>query len=139
MARYGQQSQRLDQSFPQRLLAPELTTLSADDLKALMEELADKRTGLKEMGLLDEPEGHPFDTAALDKLDPVSQKVMSLYVQNTSEKLEVLTDLARRTRLLLDNVNRKFLHKRIRIDREAGLVAEHDDGTPPRIGGPVLR
>jgi len=30
-------------------------------------------------------------------------------------------------------VNRKFLHKRIRIDREAGLVAERDDGTPLKL------
>ncbi|WP_133513070.1 AAA family ATPase [Candidatus Thiosymbion oneisti] len=130
MARYGQQSQRLDQSFPKRLLTHKLTTLSADDLKTRMEKLDTKRAELKEIGLLDEPEGHPFDTAALDHLDQVSQKAMGLYVQDTSEKLEVLTDLARRTRLLLDNVNHKFLHKRIRIDREAGLVAERDDGAP---------
>lgn len=129
MARYGQQSQRLDQSFPQRLLTSPPPTLDANDLKKRMEALDVKRVELKEMGLLDEPEGHPFDPATLDRLDPASQKVMSLYVQDTSEKLEVLSDLARRTRLLLDNVNHKFLHKRIRIDREAGLVAERDDGT----------
>jgi len=71
----------------------------------------------------------------LDKLldDSESQKVMSLYVQDTSEKLEVLADLARRIHLLLDNVNRKFQHKRIRIDREAGLVAEREDGRPLKL------
>jgi len=58
---------------------------------------------------------------------------MSLYVQDTSEKLEVLADLARRIHLLLDNVNRKFQHKRIRIDREAGLVAEREDRTPLKL------
>lgn len=128
--RYGQQSQRLDQSFPQRLLAPELTTLSADDLKLRMEGLDTKRAELRDIGLLDELEEHPFDTGALDSLDSAQQRVMSVYVQNTSKKLEILTDLARRTRLLLDNVNRKFLHKRIWIDRETGLVAEREDGTP---------
>lgn len=130
MARYGQQSQRLDQSFPQRLLAPELITLSADDLKARMEELDTIRTELKEMDLFDKPEGHPFNMAALDSLDKASRKVMSLYVQDTSEKLSELTDLVRRIRSFLDNVNRKFQYKRIKIDREAGLVAEQDDGTP---------
>ena len=105
MARYGQQSQRLDQSFPQRLLALELTTLSADDLKLRMEGLDTKRAEMKDIGLLNEPEEHPFDTGALDSLDSAQQRVMSFYVQNTSKKLEVLTDLARRTRLLLDNVN----------------------------------
>jgi len=133
MARYGQQSQRLDQSFPKRLLTSPPPTLSTDDLKTRMEELDTKRAGLKEIGLLDEPEAHPFDTAALDRLDSASQRVMSLYVQDTAEKLEVLADLAHRIRLLLDNVNRKFLHKRIRIDREAGLVAEREDGTPLKL------
>jgi len=129
MARYGQQSQRLDQSFPQRLLTSPPPTLSVDDLKTRMEELDSKRAGLKKIGLLDKLEDHPFDPTTLDSIEPASQGVMSLYVQDTSDKLEVLTDLARRTRLLLDNVNHKFLHKRIRIDREAGLVAERDDGT----------
>lgn len=130
MARYGQQSQRLDQSFPQRLLTSPPPTLGTEDLKTRMGELDVKRTELKEIGLLDKPEDHPFDPATLDSLDPASQKVMRLYVQDTSEKLEVLSDLASRIRLLLDNVNHTFLHKRIRIDREAGLVAERDDGTP---------
>jgi len=57
---------------------------------------------------------------------------MSLYVQDTDEKLNELTDLARCTRLLLDNVNHKFLHKQVRIDRKAGLIVERDGGT--RLG-----
>jgi len=36
MARYGQQSQRLDQSFPKRLLTSPPPALSAEDLKTRM-------------------------------------------------------------------------------------------------------
>jgi len=53
MARYGQQSQRLDQSFPKRLLSSQPLSLSMNDLKDRVKELDDKRVGLKEIGLLD--------------------------------------------------------------------------------------
>jgi hypothetical protein len=129
MARYGQQSQRLDQSFPQRLLNSSLANLTAEDLKARMDDLDRKRVELKQIGLLDKPEDRPFDTAELERLDQTRQTVMTLYVQDTSHKLAVLSDLASRARIFLDNVNRNFLNKRIRIDREAGLIAERDDGT----------
>jgi predicted ATPase len=128
MARYGRQSQALDQSFPQRLLTAAGHPLEASDLKQRMSELDGKRGELKEIGVLDEPAVHPFDTAALDNLDPTQKRVMTLYVQDTAEKLAALDDLARRTRLLLDNVNRKFRHKRVRIDRDKGLVAEDEGG-----------
>lgn len=130
MARYGQQSQSLDQSFPQRLLNNHTAMLPAAALKERMEKLDTRRAELKEIGLLDEPGSHPFDTAALDSLDAAQKSVMALYVEDTERKLSVLDDLARRARLLLDNVNRKFHHKRIRIDRELGLVAEGSQNRP---------
>lgn len=128
MARYGQQSQSLDQSFPQRLLNSRSAILPAENLKRRMEKLDARRADLKIIGLLDEPGSNPFDTAALDSLDSAQQSVMALYVEDTEQKLSVLDDLARRARLLLDNVNRKFHHKQIRIDRELGLVAEGEQG-----------
>jgi predicted ATPase len=128
MARYGQQSQTLDQSFPQRLLSSHAATLPADALKQRMEGLDDRRNDLKGIGLLDKLDSHPFNTATLESLEPAQQRVMALYVEDTERKLSELDDLARRARLLLDNVNRKFLHKRIRIDRQLGLVAEGDQG-----------
>ena len=57
--------------------------------------------------------------------------VMTLYVRNTEEKLQALEDLASRTRLLLENVNHKFRHKTIRLDRENGFVATSDMGQIP--------
>lgn len=128
MAHYGRKSQTLDQTFPQRLLNGAGRAMSIADLKTRMVELEDKRDQLKGIGLLDEPVDHPFDMGALDHLDPTQKSVMTLYVSDTADKLSVLDDLANRTQLLLDNVNRKFRHKRIRIDRDKGLVAESDKG-----------
>jgi predicted ATP-binding protein involved in virulence len=128
MGDYGSRSQALDQSFPQRLLHAN-TSMDVVELKQRMQELDDKRRGLKEIGLLKESPEHPSELADLDGLlDPTRQSVMTLYVQDTDEKLSVLDDLEERVRLLLGNVNAKFRDKRIRIDKEKGLLAEGNDG-----------
>ena len=53
---------------------------------------------------------------------------MTLYVQDTEQKLQALADLAIRTRILLENVNQKYKHKRIELDRDHGLVATSASG-----------
>ncbi len=125
MARYGRQSQLLDQSFPARLVTAE-AAMKEDELKQRMTSLDEKRSELKNIGILDETPAPPFDVAALTDLDATQARVMTLYVHDTAEKLDALEDTSRRTRLLLENVNRKFQHKRIRLDRENGFVAESD-------------
>ncbi|NJO17136.1 MAG: hypothetical protein HC877_15745 [Thioploca sp.] len=127
MAEYGQISQQLDQSFPQRLLN-HTAKISAEQLKQSMTDLDSKRSGFKEIGiLLDETESHPFNIEQLDSLNDAQQNVMALYVQDTQNKLKVLDDLARRIKVFLDNVNRKFQHKTIKIDRKKGFLAEGRD------------
>lgn len=130
LARYGQQSQNLDQSFPQRLLTAPVDLPQADELKERMKQLDNKRSELREIGLLDETITHPFDLSRLDQLDPIQKKVMSLYVQDTEQKLGVLDDLARRANRLMKNINQKFSNKHIKIDREKGFVAVGEDGRP---------
>ena len=53
---------------------------------------------------------------------------MTLYVQDTEQKLQVLDDLAKRVHVLLDNVNQKYRHKKIELDCEHGFVARSDTG-----------
>ena len=83
---------------------------------------------LTTMGILDNPQAHPFDMGSLENIDDTQARVMTLYVSDTEEKLKVLDDLASRTDLLLDNVNQKFRNKTIRLDREHGLVAMSEKG-----------
>jgi predicted ATP-binding protein involved in virulence len=134
LARYGQQSQLLDQSFPQRLLTVKDTPLAASELKQRMRDLDEKRSELKKIGLLDDSESveHPFNPEQLDNLDFTQQRVMTLYVQDTEKKLGVFESLAHPARLFLDNVN-KFQHKRLRLDRERGFVVEDENHLPLNI------
>ena len=123
MAAYGRQAQTLDQTFPQRLMtAPD--KIRIPDIQTRMKELTERTENYKTIGILDKTTVHPFDIGSLGALDGTRASAMALYVQDTEQKLEVLDDLANRTRHLLDSVNGKFRHKELRLDREEGLVAQ---------------
>ena len=126
MANYGRNTQTLDQSFPQRLISA-TEKLTTDALQSEMKKLDEKTAGLTKIGILDATPTHPFDVGSLgDMSDPTHARVMTLYVQDTAAKLRILDDFADRTRLFLDNVNAKYQHKKIRLDRQEGLVAVSD-------------
>ena len=127
MVRYGRESQALDQSFPQRLMSA-TDELAVDELKEQMSDLDRKTEELKRIGVLDETPAHPFPVDSLSGMDPTRIRVMTLYVRDTEQKLQVLDDLAKRVRVLLDNVNQKYRHKQIELDREHGFVARSDMG-----------
>ena len=128
LARYAGESQSLDQSFPQRLLARSGKPLDPPQIKERMSKLDEQRRELEALALLDGSTTHPFDPDALDQVDATQLSVMSLYAEDTAKKLGVLGDLARRVRLLLDGVNSKFQHKQIHVDRERGFVVAGADG-----------
>lgn len=130
LARYGTESQSLDQSFPERLLkAVGAAAMPQDELKRRMTKLNQQRAELQKIGLLDPASTSPFDVASLDELGPEQSTVMRLYVEDTEKKLAVLDTLARRITLLLENVNQKFKHKSVRVEREKGFVALGYDGS----------
>ena len=127
MADYGRQAQSLDQSFPQRLLQRDASSgnLPVEEIRERMSILDQKTDELKAIGILDETPMHRFQV--VDDIDASQAGVMTLYVQDTEDKLQVLEDLAKRVRLLLESLNGKFRHKKVRVDREAGLAVAGDD------------
>lgn len=131
MADYGRQSQTLDQSFPQRLISPQLA-FPVNQLQTRMTELEHKTAELKHIGVLDETPAIPFRAETLDSIDSsqvraMTERIMMLYVSDMEKKLAVIDDLATRSRLLLKNVNQKYQHKHIRLDLERGLLAEGEN------------
>ena len=130
MANYGRYAQTLDQSFPQRLISA-TEKLTVNELQTEMSTLGEKTARLKEVGILDATPIHPFDIGKLgDMNDPTQALVMTLYVRDTAGKLKVLDEFADRTRLFLGSVNAKYRHKKIRLDRQEGLVAVSDNDEP---------
>jgi predicted ATP-binding protein involved in virulence len=135
LATYAKVSQSLDQSFPERLLkSNQWEGLSPETLKNKMQELEVKRQNLREIGLIEQDAADPFDVSALEKTSPAQQSVMTLYVEDTEKKLGVLDELARRISLMLENINRKFTHKSIRISRAKGFTAVTPEGKVLELG-----
>lgn len=134
LANYAKQSQKLDQTFPQRLIENANAPLPLDILKKEMEDIEASRTRLKNIGLLDSGDGggtpYPLEIAKLDKLQATQVSVISVYAGDTKEKLAVLSDLAQRIELLLKIISKKFTNKRLTISREVGLVVLGLKGEP---------
>ena len=97
--------------------------MPVEDLKNRMQELETKRQQLKRIGLIEEDAAYPFDISALERTSQSQRSVMTLYVDDTTKKLGVLDDLARRIELMLENINRKFNNKTIHISKDKGLTA----------------
>ena len=126
LVQYGRESQALDQTFPRRLIS-ETDEMAVEEIKKQMSDLDHRTEELRKIGVLDETPTHPF---SVDNLRGMYLRVMTLYVRDTEKKLQVLDDLAKRVRVLLEHVNQKYRHKTIEPDREHGFVATSDKGQP---------
>lgn len=134
LATYGRESQALDRSYPQRVIAKGRgPILSADALKAKLEALETTQKDLQGLGLLDPGDVAAPDLTSLASLDETERRAMTLYVNDTEKKLSVLSDFAARLRLFL-LVTPQFLRKRLRFDRQEGLVVETNAGRPLKLG-----
>lgn len=127
MAQYGRESQRLDQSFPQRLVSAE-ERLAEPELEERMSALDQQMKSLKEVGILEDTPTIPFAVENLRSMSETETLVMTLYVQDTESKLRVLDELAKKTRLLLQILNQKYRHKEVKVDRKKGLFAQSGSG-----------
>ncbi len=125
IAGYGMASQELDRTLPQRLLN-KITSqiLNSDQLKQQLLELESKHRELREIGLLRETATPAFDVEQLNNIDEAKRGMMTLYIEDTQQKLSVLDDFAQRIKLFLNIINHKFKHKQIKIDHEKGFVIE---------------
>jgi predicted ATP-binding protein involved in virulence len=134
LANYAKVSQKLDQSFPQRLLTASVGPLHTDSLKKEMQEVEATRSKLKEIGILDRgdpaQDAYPLQISQLDTLQDNQLSVMSVYARDTKEKLSVLQELSDRIEILLTVLNRKFTNKIVSISRECGLAISGLDGKP---------
>lgn len=126
LANYAKQSQKLDQSFPQRLLTGPAGPLSVEQLKLEMQAVEASRDKLKRIGILDRgdptQDSYPLQVSQLDSLQASQLSVMSVYARDTKEKLAVLEELSGRIEILLTVLNRKFTNKTVSISRETGLA-----------------
>jgi predicted ATPase len=127
MTDYGKIAEKLDQSFPFRLLK-HAEFYPKKELKEHIEALQNKRKEFIEIGLLPETDLPPMSSDSLDDLGDHHAAVMNLYVKDSEGKLEILESIGKKIKRLLDIINSKFQGKELRVDEKKGLMVISNDG-----------
>jgi hypothetical protein len=132
LTKYGEKSQQLDRSFPQRMLSSFGSPApSTEQITKRYSELERLCADLRQASLV-EPESPmlPLQEAGLQ--DEHMLKVLALYADDLSQKLSVFQDLYRRITLFVDLMNNYFTHKSVQISREGiGFKTETGDMLDP--------
>lgn len=113
---------KLDRSFPNRVInqITQPVKISDYDLQEGLQNLSKKRDLLNKVGLLDSEEEHlpiNFQTSHSEIL----KDVLQVYLQDSNEKLAIYNELARRIDLLMNIINKRFLYKKLSIDKNNGF------------------
>jgi predicted ATP-binding protein involved in virulence len=127
LASYSERAQRLDSTFPIRMLEQTMERIPSDEeLFQHFNAIKRKRTDLRKAGIFD----HQADVHLPEVLSIEAGKraVLFLYLQDVLEKLEYLEPLRKRISLFTDIINRRFLNKKLNIDRKKGFFFTTLDG-----------
>lgn len=122
-------TQSLDRTFPSRLvdMASKQSDISESELREKLAELEAKRKSLMAVGLVDQNANDAV--LAADRIDSSTKAVLSLYVEDTRQKLAVFNDIAPKIELLTQIINKRFLYKEMSISRKDGFVFTTPKGT----------
>ena len=121
-------SQSLDRTFPKRAVDPTFRhELTEDVLRIRLKELENKRERLIKAGLLDQDDS---DSQIYRDIDERTAFVLSVYVEDTEQKLGVFDKIVNQIDLLTSIINKRFSYKQLAISKEEGFVITAINGTP---------
>jgi predicted ATP-binding protein involved in virulence len=122
LAEYANVSQLLDSTFPERALHPISAPVHKDEseLRRQLAVLEEKRLHLVSAGLLDQGGRTAF--ASEDHIDESQKSMLSVYIEDTEQKLSVLDNLFEKIHLFTEIINKRFLYKSMTIDKQQGFV-----------------
>jgi len=134
---YAALSQSLDRSFPKRVIRRQ-TVFPQENLKARLHELDAKRLSLTEAGILDSEADDPVSLPE-GQLEEAISRVLSVYAEDTQQKLNSLSKLLARIELFKELINQRFSVlvnqqlsvKQILVSKEKGFeIVFHDRRVP---------
>ena len=127
LAEYATLSQSLDRTFPTRLVKGNGSSeLTIEELRTNLKELEEKRSRLMAAGLLDKEK--EIDFKEFKQINESNRNVLSVYVDDVKEKLKVFDELTDKIDLLVDIINRRFIHKQMSISKKEGFIFETSNG-----------
>ncbi|MBQ4775293.1 AAA family ATPase [Pectobacterium versatile] len=128
-------SQELDSSFPSRLLNYRYNNdsqgMNLDELKERLSELSAKREKLANFGFFSSTNKYLATIETFPKIEDDDIKVLTLYLDDTTKKLQAYDELSAKIDVFSSILNKKRLSfKKIVIDAECGFkfktMAERD-------------
>ncbi|MGV1916398.1 AAA family ATPase [Rhizobium sp. 22-785-1] len=128
--KYAAQSQKLDQSFPKRMVQQFGKNAPPEDIiRNKLRELEEKRTQLVSAGLLDKS-----DADQITELDRIGEKeirnFLRVYSEDTQQKLSVFDDLYEKINIFQTIIAEHLTFKKLKIDPKVGMKVEDDQGRP---------
>ena len=119
---YANESQKLDQTFPERILDFHHGTVSDEtEIRTMLQELTNKRDELVSVGLLGSTISKPIQPSST--LQESIRRILSIYVKDTRQKLSIFDDTYAKIRLFKQILDEHFSFKTISIDPDGGLRA----------------
>lgn len=128
-------SQQLDTTFPERLLRKDnyFVAMNVDMLKEELQNLQARRAVLSAFDLLSSAQHLPA-LNILDEIKYEDTKVLTLYVQDTKEKLSSYDDIYKKLELFSRILNNKRLSfKKIKINADKGFEFKTQDDRPLQL------
>jgi len=120
---------KLDRSYPNRVVSKITQTSKITDLELEegLNKLNVRRELLNKVGLIDTDEENliPIRTALKrqsGKNKDLLKDVLQIYLEDSNEKLTIYDELAKRINLLIEILNKRFLYKKLTIDKKKGFV-----------------
>lgn len=131
MQESGSRSASLDRTFPQRVLATALhVAASEDEIRSRYNEQMEYRERLMRAGLMNQEDSVSLPETTLNDSE---RKLLSVYLHDAQEKLQIFDALLSRVELLQEIINSRFLYKQFNVDKTSGFkfVSSYDSVDVP--------
>lgn len=123
----SQNSQKLDSTFPHRLVNNKhiYTDFDKNNLIKELEFIQDKRKKLMKYDLLSQD--NTFDNEIeVDHIEDNDVKVLNLYIKDTNKKLSSFDSIYEKINTFVEILNKKLIFKRIKINSSRGFYFVRD-------------
>lgn len=121
---YSSNSEKLDRSFPNRLVEfvkSQGTYYDEEEIETKLKELEEKRIELEKTGFI--PKGSNTTLTSVKDLDPTLKKFYTLYIKDAFEKLSCYDEIKRKIELFLEIINEKtaFSNKEMCVSDDGNI------------------
>lgn len=130
LQRYADESQKLDQTFPERILKHDVKQVSGEaNIRAALQELTSKRDDLVSVGLLGSTISEPIRPSQILEQENI-RRILEIYIEDTKKKLKIFDETYEKISIFKELLDERFTFKKVEIDSAHGIrVIDHNDNS----------